>query len=124
MTQISTTQVMSKQPSHFLGDSLKQQQKQKKQTKKANRILGIGSWLDQIHGSHQFPFAHSFACPSAPESARQPFGVGGRQEAWVSSPTRLSEESQSVSTNLVLCELGPGWAQLSQEDLGSVLPKE
>lgn len=39
--------------------------------------------MDQIHGFHQFPFAHLFTCSSAPEGAGQPFGVGRSREAQV-----------------------------------------
>ena len=69
-------------------------------------ILSIGSWLDQIHGFHQFPFAHLFTCSSAPEGARQPFGVGQSRKAQV---TALPGPQKRASLCL------PGQAQVSKD---------
>ena len=63
-------------------------------------VLGFGSWLDQIHGCHQFPSACLLTCSSAPGGAGQPFGVGRSREAQV-------PESQSLST-----WTGPGLKRL------------
>lgn len=95
---------MSKQSCYFLGDLLNQQQQQQKQNPKG--ILGVGSWLDQIHGFHHFPFAHLFTYSSAPEGARQPFGVGRSREAQV--PALPSSQKRAS-----LCL--PGQAQVSKD---------